>query len=468
MATYNSYYTFIPVFEKEDIGIEFGGFIVDKFINSQPGAKYEKGNPVLTTSPLSSENSNVPSISKSGVPVWDDISFADAMIVCANRGKGWHLMTPYEQAALAYLTKDYNIQPSGNNSGGDNPPSNYDDNSEVGIYDGEVNGRSLTGTGSLKWVANKIFDLNGVAREWVMMLMASNKHDNPGELYIPANENLKYLESPFGRGVYRENDEENFERVYLSSSDLSPLSVGNSVRSDDSEASGYIVAIDDDNDYVYVRLTEGSFEDKSELIDTTAGETLTIDDSAGTGSTGIDGLVSIKCDNSSSTVWDKKWETNEFEEKYLYIAESTDSGEMVDIIANTENEIIFDPTTNMNDNFTNLKKSTFCIFRTIGASNITDNFSSSTWYTIESLYTDSDLGPYAVISESTDSATIYSGKQYFNYDSDPIGTSSAKYIGCETGGAYNDEDKSGVFMKVFEASLDHHRTETSFRACKII
>lgn len=469
MPAYKSYFSFIPKFEFSRIsGVEFGGFLVDKFINSQPGAYTGNGNPNYANSPLPADKSKIPSVSSPGVPVWDNVSLPDAMIACANRGKGWHLMTPFEQASLAYLAKEFNIQPTGNTAGASNPPAAYEDSTQVGIYDGELVGRALPGTGTLKWVQNRIYDLKGLTREWTMMLMASSNHSNPGSLLVPVNNDTTYQGSPFGRAIYRTNSDENFERVYMSNTDLSGVNVGDSVEDGVGNASGYIMAIDDSNDYVYVRVETDTFANKDEFHDTTTGITLTIDGSAGTGATGIDSLVSIYCNNSSETVWDKSWTRNQFVGKEAYIAESTDFGELVTVHANTSAELIFDPTSNMTSNFSTDDLATFCIMDTISASNITSPFSSGTWYSVGDIYTNSDLGPFAVIAESTAESSIYGGQQYFNYGGTPQGSSDGLYVGCQLGGGYTDQDRAGLFMKVFNFTPDYSDNLTSFRATKAL
>ena len=104
---YNNHSVYIPPFKGVDTDlttVTFGGFEVDKYINSQPSAKNEAGAAWYDVAHSGSAGS-VPSISKPGVPAWDYITFPQAMIACCNRGKGWHLMSAFEWASLAFLAK---------------------------------------------------------------------------------------------------------------------------------------------------------------------------------------------------------------------------------------------------------------------------------------------------------------------------------------------------------------------------
>jgi len=195
---------YVPKFTVSELpGIVFGGFIVDKYVCSQPGAGPSNGSPVIAhgESPRGTAARSAP-----GVPAWDYIKMAQAMIACCNRGKGWHLITPFEWAAIAWMSKKLNSQPRGPNAN-TNPPSDADCPFETAILDRDLlqyeSGayRALTGTGPASWAHNGqpvggIYDLNGVVWQWVMAFMTTD-----GYLRYPANFNLTYLGSPFGRGT---------------------------------------------------------------------------------------------------------------------------------------------------------------------------------------------------------------------------------------------------------------------------
>ena len=462
MPTYRSHFSFIPKFKQDNI--DFGGFLIDKFINSQPGSIFGNGNPESLTSPIT--NKTIPSISQPSVPIWDNVSMVDAMIISANRGKGWHLITPIEAASISYLAKNFNIQPSGNTNGSSNPPSSYNNSDEIGIYDQEVSGRALAGSGNLNWSQNKIFDMKGLARERCMMLMGSTNYTAPGTLFVNVNNELSYLNSPHGRGVFRTNVTQTFERIYMSTSDLSNFALGHSIEDGTGEATGTIVRVDDTNDYIYAKVTANSFINKSSITDTTSGATGSIDGSAGTLATGIDSLISMHCNDSSNTIWDKQWTVNEFNDAHMFIAESTVSGELISICCNTTDEIIFDTTPELLSSFEDDDFITFCVLKAVDSDSVTSIVSSGTWTNVKSVYNDSTLGSSAIISEGTVDGTIFDGKQYFNYSSSPTGNETGLYLACQLFGSFNDTDNAGMFMKSFENTPDVGDIYTSFRACK--
>ena len=193
----------VKPFTIDDIGgVTFGGFLADKYICSQPNARPDEGSPDVAHSGAAG---SVPAISRAGVPVWDYITFPQAMIACCNRGKGWHLTSPFEWAAMAFLSKKFNTQPHGGNKNVD-PPTDYEYTTEIGLLDQHLKGensaynRALPGTGPSTWAHNYhssgIFDLNGLVWEWNLMFM-----DTSGYPKIPANLNVSYLGSPYGRGT---------------------------------------------------------------------------------------------------------------------------------------------------------------------------------------------------------------------------------------------------------------------------
>jgi len=203
MGNYTNKQIIIPPFTTTDVGgVTFGGFAVDKYICSQPNATPSEGSSDVAHSGLAAA---VPGISKAGVPVWDYITFPQAMIACANKGKGWHLTSAFEWASLAHLAKKLATMPNGGNSNLD-PPSDSVATTEIALLDQHLHAenasyhRPLPGTGPKNWahnhLANGVFDLNGLVWEWVMMLMSTN-----GYPYVPANLDPSYLKSPYGRGT---------------------------------------------------------------------------------------------------------------------------------------------------------------------------------------------------------------------------------------------------------------------------
>ena len=204
MGNFVSEHVLIPKFTISDVaGVTFGGFLVDKFVASQPNATPAEGSPDVAHSGAAAA---VPAISRPGVPVWDYITYPQAMIACANRGKGWHLLTAFEWAAMAFLAKKYGTQPHGGNANVD-PPSDSVYTTEIALLDKHLHGengayhRALPGTGPNTWahnhLASGVFDLQGLIWQWVMGLFMQTD----GHVDVLASLDLTYTGSPYGRGT---------------------------------------------------------------------------------------------------------------------------------------------------------------------------------------------------------------------------------------------------------------------------
>lgn len=207
MGNFVSEHVLIRPFTTPDVaGVTFGGFLADKFVASQPNATAAEGSPDVAHSGAAAA---VPAISKPGVPVWDYITYPRAMIACANRGKGWHLITAFEWASLAFLAKKFGTQPHGGNANVD-PPSDSVFTTEIAALDKHLHAenagyhRALPGTGPNTWahnhLASGVFDLQGLVWQWVMGLFIGVAGTD-GHPEILGSLDVTYTGSPYGRGT---------------------------------------------------------------------------------------------------------------------------------------------------------------------------------------------------------------------------------------------------------------------------
>jgi hypothetical protein len=184
MGNFISEHVLIPKFTyaEEVAGITFGGFLCDKYICSQPNARPDQGSPDVAHNGAPGA---VPGISRPGVPVWDYISLPQAMIACCNKGKGWHLMSAFEWASLAFLSKKYGTQPHGGNKNS-NPPADTTYTTEIALLDEHLN-----------HLASGVFDLQGLVYQWNMGLFMQTD----GHVDILGSLDTSYKKSPYGRGT---------------------------------------------------------------------------------------------------------------------------------------------------------------------------------------------------------------------------------------------------------------------------
>ncbi len=189
----------------------FDAFLCDQFINSQPNARSDEGSPDVAHSGAAVA---VPGISRPGLPAWDYITFPQAMIAAANKGKGWHMITAVEWAILAEWSRINGTMPHGGNANVD-PPSDITYTSEVAQLDEHLHGenaayhRALPGTGPNTWSHNHkvdgVWDLQGLVWQWVMGLAGKNRAGTEwsvsGQPSVLATTKLKYKTSAFGRGT---------------------------------------------------------------------------------------------------------------------------------------------------------------------------------------------------------------------------------------------------------------------------
>lgn len=107
------------------------------------------------------------------------VTFDEAKAYCENKGKGWHLMTNAEWAAIALWCQKNGFVPRGNTGYGKSH-SHPHEHGVVTYTDGDGNtpARVATGSGPVSWAHDNspagIFDLCGNAWEWVSGLRILN------------------------------------------------------------------------------------------------------------------------------------------------------------------------------------------------------------------------------------------------------------------------------------------------------
>ena len=114
------------------------------------------------------------------------VNFDQAKQFCENKGKGWHLMTNAEWAAIALWCLKNGYMPRGNNNyGADHSAAHERGVATLIGSDGKTN-RVATGSGPVTWAHNGdssgIYDLNGNVAEWV-----GGFRMNAGEIQVIPN-----------------------------------------------------------------------------------------------------------------------------------------------------------------------------------------------------------------------------------------------------------------------------------------
>lgn len=208
MGNFENHTVLIKPFTHPVWTIAFDAFLCDQFLCSQPNSRSDEGSPDVAHSGAAGA---VPALSRPGLPAWDYITFPQAMIAAANKGKGWHLMTAVEWAILAEWSRINGTMPHGGNANVD-PPADITYTSEKAQIDAHLHGengdwhRALPGTGPNSWSHNHridgVWDLQGTLWQWVMGLAGvGTDWTTNGYPRVLASVNHQYTKSAFGRGT---------------------------------------------------------------------------------------------------------------------------------------------------------------------------------------------------------------------------------------------------------------------------
>jgi sulfatase modifying factor 1 len=210
MATYVNDMVFIPKFTNPDISsVTFGGFWAAKYVCSQPNATPDDDNPDVADE---ADPGTVPAISQPGVAPWRYINYRYARKAAANIGVGWHLLTAFEWATLAFWSQLNGSQPHGNNNNSADC-NDWEFTSEKALPDRAALARnatyyaSLPGTGPNTFAHNHradgVHDLNGNMWEWVLGLhmRTADEGDDAGKPLVLASLQVSLVRSPYGKST---------------------------------------------------------------------------------------------------------------------------------------------------------------------------------------------------------------------------------------------------------------------------
>jgi len=207
--TFYNQMVWIPTFTHPDVaGVTFGGFWAGKYICSQPNA-FNAANGDNPDVADYADPGTCPAISQYGVPGWRYINYWRARKACNNIGVGWHLMTIFEWASLAFWSQMNGTMPHGNNAN-TNPPADISFPAETALLDLACNARNAgwyanaVGTGPNTWNHNHradgVSDLNGNMWEWNLGLHMRTLDETPneGKPLVLASLNVGLTTSPYG------------------------------------------------------------------------------------------------------------------------------------------------------------------------------------------------------------------------------------------------------------------------------
>jgi len=135
-----------------------------------------------------------------GVDPKVEINFDDARNACVKKGKGWHMTSNAEWAAIALWSFKNDTVPHGNNNYGVDISNPHETGVDAGnTYDQGRIARVKTGSGPVTWshdhTADGVYDMNGNVYDWISgMKLINGKIYVVGEDGVPMN-NFDTMES---------------------------------------------------------------------------------------------------------------------------------------------------------------------------------------------------------------------------------------------------------------------------------